>query len=149
MCVEYKGANLLFRVIVEALRCYIQLIFLKSNFFLSLRIDLSGETYIMTSYESEGPKVVDKFDGVNFHLSKFKMEMVMAEKELWEIVDGSEDPPHSISDPRVMQAYKRREKKAFAILTLNLSDSQLAHICSWKTPAEAWVKLCNIHETKS
>jgi hypothetical protein len=104
---------------------------------------------IMASYEGEGPKVVDKFDGVNFHLWKFKMEMVMAEKELWDIVDGSEEPPQSTTDPGVMQAYLRREKKAFAILALNLSDSQLAHIRSCKTPREAWAKLCNIHEAKS
>ena len=52
----------------------------------------------------------------------------MAEKELWEIVDGSEEPPHSTSDPRVMQAYMRKEKKAFAILALNLCDLQLAYI---------------------
>jgi transposase InsO family protein len=104
---------------------------------------------IMASFEGEGPKVVDKFDGVNFHLWKFKMEMVMAEKELWEIVEGSEEPPFSSTDPRIMQAYTRREKKAFAILALNLADSQLAHIRSCKTPAEAWSKLCNIHEAKT
>ena len=69
---------------------------------------MSEETYIMASYDAEGPKVVDKFNGVNFHLWKFKMEMVMAKKELSEIVDGSEEPPHSTSDPRVMQAYKKR-----------------------------------------
>lgn len=103
----------------------------------------------MASFEGEGPKVVDKFDGVNFHLWKFKMEMVMAEKELWEIVDGSEEPPSSDAEARVRTAYTRREKKAFAILALNLSDSQLSHIRSCKTPAEAWAKLCNIHEAKS
>ena len=54
--------------------------------------------------------------------------MVTAEKDLWEIVDGSEEPTHSTSDPRTMQAYMRREKKAFSILALNLSDSQLVHI---------------------
>ena len=47
------------------------------------------------------------------------------------------------------KAYKRREKKAFAILTLTPFDSQLAHIRSCKTPAEAWAKLCNIHEAKN
>ena len=40
---------------------------LKTSFFSSLRVDLSVETYIMVSYEGEGPKVVDKFDGVDFH----------------------------------------------------------------------------------
>ena len=101
---EHKGADFLFRVIVEALRGYIQSKRLKTSFFLTLRVDLSGETYIMASYEGEGLKVVDKFNGVNFHLWKFIMEIVMAKKELWEIVDGSEEPPHSISDLCVMQA---------------------------------------------
>ena len=55
----------------------------------------------------------------------------------------------STSNPHVMQTYKRREKKAFSILTLNLSNSQLSHIRSYKTPAEAWAKLCNIDEAKS
>lgn len=55
----------------------------------------------MASYEGEGPKPVDKSDAVNFHLWKFKMEMAMAEKDLWEIADGREEPPHSTSDPRV------------------------------------------------
>ena len=54
----------------------------------------------MASFESKGLKMVDKFNGVNFHLWKFKMEMVMAKKELWEIVDGSEEPPPSSSDPK-------------------------------------------------
>ena len=70
----------------------------------------------MATFEGEGAKVVDKFDGVNFHLWKFKMEMVMAEKELWEIVEGSEEPPSSDAEARVRTAYTRREKKAFAIL---------------------------------
>ena len=65
---------------------------------------------IMASFEGESLKVVDKFDRVNFHLWKFKMEMVMAEKELWEIVDGSEELLHTTADPRVMQVYMVREK---------------------------------------
>jgi hypothetical protein len=85
-------------------------------FVLSLRVDLSVETYIMASDEGEGPKVADKFDRMNVHLWKFKLEIQMAEKDLYEIVDGSEKPPHSSSDPHIMQAYMRREKKAFAIL---------------------------------
>ena len=79
----------------------------------------------MASFEGEGPKVVDKFDRVNFHLWKFKMEMVLAEKELWEIVEGSEGLPLFSMDPKVRIAYNCSEKKAFAILALNLSDLQL------------------------
>ena len=65
------------------------------------------------------------------------MEMVFADKELWEIVEGSEEPPFSSTDPKVRIAYNRRDKKAFAILALNLSDSQLSHIRSCKTSTEA------------
>ena len=82
----------------------------------------------MVSFESEGPKVIDKVDGVDFHLWKFKMKMVLAEKELWEIVEGSEEPPFSFTDPKVRIAYNWRDEKAFGILVLNLSDSQLCHI---------------------
>ena len=74
--------------------------------------------------------------------------MVMAEKELWEIVEDSKEPPPSSSDLRVRIAYNRQEKKAFAILALDLSDSQHSDIRSCKTSAEAWTKLCNIHEAK-
>ena len=65
------------------------------------------------------------------------MEMVLAEKELWDIVEGSEEPPLSSMDPKVRIAYNRREKKAFAILALNLLESQLSHIRSCKTSTEA------------
>ena len=75
--------------------------------------------------------------------------MVLAKKELWEIVEGSDEPSFSSIDPKVIIAYNRREKKAFAILALNHSDSQLSHIRSCKTSTEAWATLCNIHEAKS
>ena len=100
-------------------------------------------------FEGENPKVVEKINEVNFYLWKFKMEMVLAEKELWEIVEGCEDHPFSSRNPKLIIAYNRREKKAFAILALNLSDSQLSHIRSCKTSTEAWAKFCNIHEAKS
>jgi hypothetical protein len=45
---------------------------------------------IMASSDSEGLRLVEKFNGDNFSLWKFKMEMVLSSKELWDIVDGSE-----------------------------------------------------------
>ena len=38
----------------------------------------------MASFEGQGSKVMDKFDGVNFHLSKFKMEIVFVRKRVLE-----------------------------------------------------------------
>jgi hypothetical protein len=46
-------------------------------------------TSAMALYESETARVVDKFNGYNFSLFKFKMEMILDEKDLWDIVEGT------------------------------------------------------------
>ena len=43
----------------------------------------------MASSEGDGHITLDKFGGDNFNLYKFKLEMVMSTKDLWEIVKGS------------------------------------------------------------
>ena len=47
----------------------------------------------MASGESNGFISVDKFGSKNFNLYKFKLEMVLSTKDLWEIVEGTELPP--------------------------------------------------------
>ena len=103
----------------------------------------------MASSEGDGHITLDKFGGDNFNLYKFKLEMVMSTKDLWEIVEGSELPLPSTANNEVKKAYKRRCKKAFAIIATSLVDKELAHIKRCKGPAEEWKTLCNIHETKS
>ena len=103
----------------------------------------------MASSEGDGHITLDKFGGDNFNLYKFKLEMVMSTKDLWEIVEGTELPPPSTASDEVKKAYERRCKKAFAIIATSLVDKELAHIKGCKGPAEAWKTLCNIHETKS
>ena len=66
----------------------------------------------MAAFEGESAKVIDKFNGVNFSLWKFKMEMVLASMDLWEIVDGSEKAPAADGDAKAIKEYQRREKKA-------------------------------------
>ena len=36
---------------------------------------------------------IEKFNGENFHLWKFKMQMVLEDKDLWGIVSGDEVEP--------------------------------------------------------
>ena len=102
----------------------------------------------MASFESEAARVIDKFNEGNFNLWKFKIEMLLAFMDLWDIVDKSEEAPPSNADPKVLKEYQRCVKKAMSIIGLNLVDNQLAHIKSCKGPAEAWKTFCNIHETK-
>jgi hypothetical protein len=73
----------------------------------------------------ESLKVMDKFDGANFHLWKFKMRMMLSKHGLWKFVDGSATLP-SEEVPRAN--YNKNETKAFALLCEHLTDAQLAHI---------------------
>ena len=68
---------------------------------------------------------------------------------LWDIVNGSEEPPPPNAYSKVVKKYQGRVKKAISIIGLNLTDNQLAYIKSGKGPAEVWNTFCNIHKTKS
>ena len=74
--------------------------------------------------------------------------MILADKKLWEIIEGSEERPKASANPTKIKAFERRSNKVFATLVMNLKDSRLAHIQACKLPAEAWKTLCDVHETK-
>lgn len=103
----------------------------------------------MAMFEGESSKLVEKFDGVNFHLWKFKMEMLLASKDLWEIVEGSEEVPCEDDDVKAFKAYQRRCKHALSIIATNLVDKQAAHIQHCRDPTVAWQILCDVHEQKT
>ena len=55
--------------------------------------------------ESRAVKVINKFHKEKCSLWKFKMEMVLAPMELWDIVDGSNKAPPSNAYPKVLKEY--------------------------------------------
>ena len=75
--------------------------------------------------------------GEKFSLPKFKMKMVSASMDLWDIVDRSEKTPLSNVDPKVLKEYQRCVKNAISVICLNMADNQLVYIKSCKGPAEA------------
>ena len=93
---------------------------------------------------------IEKFDGKNFHLWKFKMQMILEDKDLWSIVCGEEvepadDGPAAASIPKS----RKRARKAYATICLSLGDNQLSLVRSAQTAREAWQKLESHYETKS
>lgn len=98
----------------------------------------------MASEFSES-RLVDKFDGTNFHLWKVRMQMYLLDKDLWRIVDGSETRPTTIAE---QPDWDKRDGKARANILLHLKDSQLLLVNSLKTSKEMWDGLCNMFETK-
>jgi hypothetical protein len=94
----------------------------------------------------ESLKVMEKFDGGNFHLWKFKMCMMLSKHGLWKFVDGSATNPE---DEDKITDYNEKATKAFALLCEHLTDAQLTHIQYCKNVRNAWETLCGVHETKT
>jgi transposase InsO family protein len=81
----------------------------------------------------------NKFDGKNFHLWKFRMQMVLEEKELWEVVEEGK----AAGDTE-----EKKDRKAKAIICLSLEDNQLMIVKSASSAKEAWDKLERHYERK-
>jgi hypothetical protein len=93
----------------------------------------------------ESLKVMEKFDGGNFHLWKFKMRMMLSKHGLWKFVDGSATLP---SEEVARANYNKKKTKAFALLCEHLTNAQLAHIQYCDNVRSAWEDLYGVHEAK-
>ena len=100
----------------------------------------------MASFESEAARIIDKFNGGKCNHWKLKIKTLLASMDLWNIMDGSKEPPPFNANSKMLKEYQIRIKKAIFIIGLNLEDNQLANIKSCKRPIEGWKILCNIHK---
>jgi hypothetical protein len=48
----------------------------------------------MSSFQMESLKIMERFDGGNFHLWKFMMRMMFSKHGLWKVVDWSATIPN-------------------------------------------------------
>jgi hypothetical protein len=69
---------------------------------------LAFVTHQMSSFQMESLKVMEKFDGGNFHLWKFKMRMMLSKHELWKFVDEMQQFPMMKIKSRIIT--KRRPR---------------------------------------
>ena len=72
--------------------------------------------------------------------------MILIDKDLWDIVDGSEEEP--VEEEEGKKAWKVRDKKALATICLSVKDSELVHVKTCRTATEAWKKLAEVYEIK-
>ncbi|KAG6615844.1 gag-pol polyprotein [Phytophthora cinnamomi] len=91
---------------------------------------------------------INKFDGTNFHTWKFKMAMVLEERDLWEVTSGEIKLEHCATTLD-QTSFKRKSRKALAIICLAMEDSQLPLVRSAKDAYDAWSKLEGHFEKKS
>ncbi len=94
----------------------------------------------------ESLKVMEKFDGGNFRLWKFKMHMMFSKHGLWKFVDGSTT---ILNDEDEMANYNEKATKAFALFCEHFTYAQLAHIQYCENVKSIWETFCGVHEAKT
>ena len=86
-------------------------------------------------------KQVDKLSNANYYAWKQKIQHLLALKDLDEHIEG--DPP---TEPNSLNAWKKKDKKASALIGLSLSDDQLDNVRECQSAKEMWVAIQNVFE---
>jgi hypothetical protein len=101
----------------------------------------------MSSSSSASLYSIEKLDGTNFSSWKFRLKMVLIDRNLWDIVDGAEANPGN-EDLSLFGNFTKRDNQALAQIALTVSNSQLIHIRNASSARDAWLKLCSAFEAK-
>ncbi|KAG3231278.1 hypothetical protein PI124_g23628 [Phytophthora idaei] len=91
---------------------------------------------------------INKFDGTNFHTWKFKMQMVLEERELWEVTSGEVKLEHCMTAAD-QALFRKKSPKALAMICPAMEDLQLPLDRSAKDAHDAWSRLEGHFEKKS
>ena len=121
---------------------------------------MSPDSTMATSTFPSETMRIQKLNSSNWQSWKFKMQMVLEEKDLWDIVDGSEGQPEPEGDledlsrqslvayQKQVQQWEKKDRKARATIILGVEDSQLGHVKGAETAGDTWEKLCAVYENR-
>jgi len=84
---------------------------------------------------------IEKLHDANFHAWKQKIVLVLALKDLDDLIEM--DPPEEKED---FSKWVRKDRKARAIIGLSLSDEHLEHVRDVETAKEMWHTILNVFE---
>lgn len=88
-------------------------------------------------------------EGSNFQTWKYRVEMILDVRGLWDIVGGmSTTAPDPNADPAGHAEWLLKDKEARAQITLTLKDEPLSGVLHATTAAQVWTKLCQRYEGK-
>jgi len=80
---------------------------------------------------------IDKLDGSNWITWKFQLKHLLLAKGLWKYVDGSAVLAEDATAERQAK-YQSESQKAFSVIAMSVSTSQLYLITSCEEPRKAW-----------
>lgn len=95
--------------------------------------------------ENLGGFKIEKLGDNNFHVWKQKVELVLAFRELDDVITD-EGPPTEVDK---LEKWKKRDAKAKAVIGLTLSDDHLDHVRGVSTAAEMWNAITNVFQRRT
>src|SRR3954454_21410536 len=97
---------------------------------------MSPDSTMATTTLSLDTTRIQKLSSNNWHTWKFKMQLVLEEKELWDVVDGSERQPTVTKEleeltkgelfefQQELLIWEKKDRKARATIILGVEDSR-------------------------
>lgn len=79
---------------------------------------------------------IKKFKGRDFHTWQVKLQLLLIEKDLWDVIDGRTTTKSSNVDGMTKSTTK--DRRAIAMISLRLSNAYLHHIDFSKIVKEVW-----------
>lgn len=88
---------------------------------------------------------IEKLGENNFHSWKQKVELVLMQKEVDNMIDATARPARP-KDPTLLTKWLRKDKLARATIGLCLSDEMLKNVRHTTTALEMWTEICDVHQ---
>src|SRR5579871_2212750 len=93
--------------------------------------------------------IFEKLTASNYQTWKVMVQMILIEKDLWDIVSRDYAKPADTASQAEKLDWKRKADKARAIIILSISSSELVYTNNITNPVELWTKLENIYISKT
>ena len=74
----------------------------------------------------------------------YMMEALLIEKDLWDVIDGTEACPLSLANSKAVHAFVKKQQVAWTKIILHIEASQLPHAC-YDDLKEIWENLEQVH----
>ncbi|RDB26438.1 hypothetical protein Hypma_006056 [Hypsizygus marmoreus] len=90
---------------------------------------------------------LELLNDTNYSDWSIKMEALLVEKDLWDVVAGTEVMPTTGPNSKTTKAFVRKQKLARAKIILHVENSQLPHT-RHSDPKEIWDNLARVHRSR-
>ena len=91
----------------------------------------------MGEERTDGMKI-EKLNGSNYQSWKFNVKLVLMQKELFGIIDGTDIAPREDDTDAIKRKWKIRSDKAYSLIALSLETSLQIHVVGTTYAKEAW-----------